>query len=979
MDPSSLLPLPNAAFHILLAVADEDRHGYAIIQDVAARTGGALKLSAGTLYRSIQRMLEQGLLVEPRSRPLPRARRRTPPLLPHHPVRPRRGRSRIAAHGAARPHGPRPRLRPREGLMRLYRALLHLYPASFRAEYGADLCALFALRRSQASNPLAVLALWLEAVADVCSSAPPAHWDILRQDVAWAARSLRRSPAFTLTAILVAALGIGAATAAFTLADHVLLRPLPYAGSDRLVTIWEDQSTRGYSDMDPSPANYRDWKRLSRSFEGVEACWTNAANLSQTGAPARLETAAVTAGLLPLLGKQPALGRAFTAEDDRPGAPGTVLLSDALWRSRFGADPLVAGRTVILDSTPYTVIGVMPRDFYFPSRETQVWMPARFAEDAFIDRSNNYLRVLAKLRPGVTLESARSEMRTVAAAMERSWPKENAHVGASIRTLREELSARSRMLLTALLGAALCVLLIGCTNLANLLLARALARRKELAVRTAMGAGRERLVRQLLTESLLLALAGGAAGVMLAFATLPLLVRLVPNTLPIAEAPAIDARVLLSAACITALTALGFGVFPALRAGSGDLTGLREGSRAGGAGGRKEGLRSALVIAEIAGSVVLLVSSGLLIRALWRLQNIDPGFRSAGVLTLRTALPMPKYEKVADRARFYSHVVQEARRLPGVYGAAYVSSIPLVWRGGIWPVKVPGRDLDSTPHHATLRYVTPGYFAVLGIPVRLGRDVSETDTREGLFGAVVSESFARRYWPGENPLGRRFDFALSARTVIGVVGDIRARGLERESEPQVYIPYRQVNDGDITFYAPKDLVLRTSAPPGELVPALRRIIAAADPEQPVSDVRMLGDVVAGETESRSVQVRALTVFAAIAFLLAAIGIHGLLSFTVSSRSQEIGVRLALGAQRANILGMILRDAARLSAAGILFGATAAYLAGNSMRALLAGVDPADIPTFTAAVALCALMTLTGSLVPALRAIHIDPVSAIRVE
>ena len=656
--------------------------------------------------------------------------------------------------------------------------------------------------------------------------------------------------------------------------------------------------------MDPSPANYRDWKRLSHSFEGVEACWTNAANLSQAGAPARLEIAAVTAGLLPLLGKQPALGRGFTAEDDRPGAPGTVLLSDSLWRSRFGADPLVAGRTLILDSQPYTVIGVMPRDFYFPSRDTQVWMSARFAEDAFIDRTNNYLRVLARLRPGVTLESARAEMRTVAAAMERSWPKENAHIGATVITLRDELSARSRMLLTALLGAALCVLLIGCTNLANLLLARALARRKELAVRTAMGAGRERLVRQLLTESLLLAIAGGAAGVMLAFAALPLLVRLVPNSLPIAEAPVIDARVLLSAACITLLTALGFGVLPALRACGGDLTGLREGWR-GGVGGRRERLRSALVIAEIAGTVVLLVTSGLLIRALWRLQSIDPGFRSADVLTLRTALPMPKYEKVADRARFYSQVLQEARRLPGVYGAAYVSSIPLVWRGGIWPVKVPGRDVDSTPHHAVLRYVTPGYFAVLGIPLHTGRDVSEADTRESPFSAVVSESFARRYWPGENPLGRRFEFALSLRTVVGVVGDIRTRGLERESEPQVYIPYRQVNDGDIIYYVPKDLVLRTSVPPAALVPALRRIIAAADSELPVSDVRMLGDVVAAETESRSVQARALAAFAAIAFLLAAVGIHGLLSFTVSSRSQEIGVRLALGAQRTNILGMIV--------------------------------------------------------------------------
>ena len=346
-----------------------------------------------------------------------------------------------------------------------------------------------------------------------------------------------------------------------------------------------------------------------------------------------------------------------------------------------------------------------PPAFSFPSRDTQIWIAARWGEDDYADRSNNYIRVLAKLRRGVTLQAAQSEMTSVAAAMERAWPKDYEHIGARVNTLRDELSWRSRMLLTALLAAALCVLLIGCTNLANLLLARALARRKELAVRTAMGAGRERLVRQLLTESLLLAVGGGIAGVLLAFAALPLLVRLVPNSLPIAGAPAIDARVLLGAACITGLTALGFGILPALRACSATLTGLREGSRSG-AGGRKERLRSALVVAEIAGSLVLLICSGLLVRALWRLQNVDPGFRTAGVLTLRTALPMPKYEKVAVRDRFYTHVLQEARRLPGVSAAAYVSAIPLAMPGGIWPVKIPGRDpADHTrARHVALRH-----------------------------------------------------------------------------------------------------------------------------------------------------------------------------------------------------------------------------------------------------------------------------------
>ncbi|MCU1234483.1 MAG: hypothetical protein JWP63_2450, partial [Candidatus Solibacter sp.] len=803
--------------------------------------------------------------------------------------------------------------------MRLYRALLHLYPASFRAEYGEDFCALFAQRRAHASNPFAVLALWLEAIADTVTTALPVHLDIFRADLAWAFRSLRRSPAFTATAILVAALGIGATTAAFTLTDHVLLRPLPFADPDGLVKIWEDHRAAGYPRNEPSPANYRDWKRMATSFSAMGAYTNIALNLGGTGDPERLEGAAVTSDLFPLLGVQPALGRLFTAAEDRPESPATILLADALWRRRFAADTAILGRTVILDREPYTVVGVMPRNFIFPNRAVEFWKPVRFSEESFSDRSNTYLKVVARLRRGVTLASAESEMRLIAAQLERAWPKENEKVGAALTTLRDEIPSRSRMLLLALLGAAACVLLIGCTNLANLLLARALSRRRELAVRAAIGAGRERLIRQLLTESLLIAFAGGAAGVLVALAALPLLARLVPSALPIAEVPVIDARVLAFAALLTSVTGIAFGVLPAWRAcGGANLDGLREGSR-GGVGGRRERLRSALVVAEVAGSIVLLVSCGLLMRALWRLQTVDPGFRSAGVLTLRTALPIPRYNKVADRDRFYTHVLTEARHLPGVTSAAFISFIPMLPVGGIWPVKVPGRDPDSQSRTAMLRYVTPGYFATLGVPLRAGRDIDSSDTRDVPFTAVVSESFARRYWPGENPIGRHFQFAFRDRTIVGIAAEIRVRGVEKQSEPQVYLPYLQVGDGDIITYAPKDLVVRLSTPPAAVLPALRRIIAAADPEQPISDVRMLTDVVDGETAPRVVQLRVLGAFAAIAFLLAAIGIHGLLSFTVSTRKQEIGVRLALGAQRSTILRMILRDGARLSAFGAIVG------------------------------------------------------------
>jgi len=861
--------------------------------------------------------------------------------------------------------------------MRVYRLLLHLYPASFRAEYGEDLCALFARRRGQASGIAGVIMLWAGALFDILRNAPAIHLDILRGDLAYAMRTLRRAPGFALTAIAVAALGIGATTAAFTLTDHVLLRPLPFRDEARLVKIWQEQRAQGYSRNEVSPANYRDWKRAASSFEAMGAYAGVSLDLAGAGDPERLEGAAFTADILPMLGAGASIGRLFTEDDDREGAPPTMLLSDGLWRRRFAADPGVIGQTLLLDGTPHRIIGVMPADFRFPSRTVQFWKPTRFAAEDFEERDNTYLRVLAKLKPGATLESAQAEMRLVAARIEREWPKENRQVGAVVSTLRDEVNPRSRLALEALLAAAACVLLIGCTNLANLLMARAVSRRRELAVRAAIGAGRHRLVRQLLTESLVLSIVGGAAGVALAAASLPLLVRLVPNSLPVAEVPSMDLRVAAFAATLTVATGLAFGVFPALRAcGRGDFTGLHEGPRS--VGGRSR-LRSALVVVEVAGCVVLLVTCGLLLRAIRRVQSIDPGFRAAGVLTLRTSLPMPQYSTVATRDRFYSRVLDEVRRLPGVTGAGYTSFIPMAPHGGVWPVEVPGRDTSRPGNTALLRYITPGYLDAMGIPLHLGRDVSAADTARRPYVAVVSESFARRYWPGEIPLGRHFRFALADRTVVGIAANIRARGLERDSEPQVYLPCGQVDDGSIIWYAPKDLAVRAASDPGALFPAIRRIIAAADPELPISDVRLLTDVVDGETAARAVQARALGAFASIAFLLAGIGIHGLLSFAVGSRAQEIGVRMALGARRSSILAMIVSDAAHLSIAGIAIGMALAYAAARSIQALLAGVDPADMRTYLAAIGLCAAMTLAGAAVPALRAIAVDPASVIRAE
>lgn len=851
--------------------------------------------------------------------------------------------------------------------MKFYRALLHLYPKSFREEYGEEMCRVFARRETS----------WLAAILEVIFNAAAVHCDIARQDFGYTVRTLLRSPGFTITAILVAALGVGANTAVFSIADHVFLRPLPFPDSDRLVKVWE--SHPGYGRMELSAANYRDWRKVARSFDGFGIYDTSSMNLVGQGDPERLNTGDVSADLMPLLGVKPLMGRLFAPEDDREGAPATAILSESLWQAAFGGDREILGRKILLDGQPFLVIGVLPRDFHFPNSKTELWVPFQFGEAVYQDRNNNFLQCIGKLKKGVSLRTAQAELTVVAAQLEKQYPKENRQTGATVYFLHDEYSDRSMLLLEALIGAAFCVLLIACTNLANLLLARAMTRHKELSVRMALGAGRVRLVRQMITESLLLAFAGGLLGVAIATAAVPALARLIPTGLPISDSPSLDLRILAFAALLTAVTGLAFGVIPAWRVSRGsDLTGLREGSRSG--GGRKTRLRATLVVAEVTVSVILLVSAGLLMRALWRVQGTDPGFRSAGVMTMRTTLPFNKYGKVAARAAFYDRVLSDVRQIPGVTSAAYISFLPMVMGGGIWPVGIGGETLDRSENHvASMRFVTPGFFTTLSIPLHRGRDVEDGDTATRPYIAIVSESFVERYWPGQDPIGRHFDFGRHDRIVAGVVADIRVRGLENTSEPQVYLPYRQVNDDQFGFYAPKDIAIRSTLDGAALAPQLRQIVRNADGEQPVVNVRTMEEIVDDQTASRTLQVRVIGVFAAIAFLLAGIGIYGVLSFAVSQRTPEIGVRIALGARSGDILGMIMKQGLLLAGVGVLLGAVLAYASARAMQALLAGVRPDDVVTFGFALALCALMTLAGSLLPALRAIRVDPLTAMRAE
>ena len=858
---------------------------------------------------------------------------------------------------------------------RFYRALLRLYPTGFRSEYEHELLATFEARAREHSGALAPLFTAFDAITDAVPNAIGAHWDILIQDLRYAVRSLGKTPGFVVTAILVIALGVGANTAAFSLADFVLLRPLAFPEPEQLFEL--NTSYPNGTNNNMSPANLRDYRTSNHTASGLGAVWRRSVNLVGKGEPRRLETARVTPDLMPTIGVGAYAGRIISPEDSVDGR--VIILSYGLWRTHFGGDRGIIGTSVQLEGEPFTVIGVMPPSFMFPSRDTEAWTALILREENYVDRSDTFLEVFGRLRPGVSFEQARKDFEVIGARLAQQYPNDNADSGALLLGLRDKLGPRARVLVLALCGAALCILLLACANLASLLIARATSRARELAVRAALGAGPERLVRQLITESMGLALIGGLVGIGAAIAGLPLLSRLVPNSLPIAALPTIDARVLALAVAFVAITGLAFGVGPALGASrSRALDALREGIRGG--GGRTRRIRAGLVIVEVAASVVLLITSGLLIRAVMRIQANDIGFRPENVLTLRTQLPYPRYAITARRDQFYARVLENIRALPGVQGASYVTGLPMTMKGGIWNVeKVDGVEYKDASNGASFRTLTPDYFSTMSIPLRAGRDVSDTDTREAPPVIVVSQSFAEKYWPKQNPIGRRATIGGAERTVIGVVGEVLVRGPERVSEPQVYIPAKQMPDSSFMSYPPKDLVVRTTTPSATILPAIRRIVHEADPEQSISHVRPMTEIVEGETASRLTQLRVLGALSLIALLISGIGIHGLLTFTVSRRSHELGVRRALGEQAASILRRVLQEGMALAAVGVVAGIVLAYFSARTMNALLYGIKPSDPLTFSAAATLCFVVAVLGCLRPAIRASRIDPVTALRGE
>jgi putative ABC transport system permease protein len=810
------------------------------------------------------------------------------------------------------------------------------------------------------------------------------------QDVRHAGRGLRRSAGFTSVAVGILALGIGGSTAIFSLVSAVLLRPLPFPEPDRLVVLWEELSATGahggQSRAEPAPANYVEWRARSRSFAGMAALERRVYNLTGEGEPETLMGLRTTANLFSLLGTRPILGRALRPGDEGPDADPVVVVAESFWRRRFAADPGLVGRSIRLNGLPHAVVGVLPGDLRFPDAGT-LFVPASFTPAELASHAAHWY-VVARLRPGTSLGQARAEMTTIARQLEEEQPGSNAGIGVTVTTLHEQLAGDARPALLMLLGAVGLVLLIVCANLASLLLARGARREKELALRRALGAGQGRVVRQLLTECAVLAGLGVAVGVALSTASFGYLARLVPGSYPDGTRPGLDWTVLSFTAGVSLLTVLLCGAGPAVsaaRVGLGEV--LRKGTGRSTATPVSARLRHLLVVGEVALTVVLLLAAGLLLRSYGEVVSVDPGFEPRNLLVAETILPPARYAERASRTAFYRAVLERVHALPGVAAAGYVNYPPLTLKEGRGFLTIEGSPpppLEERARHVvSWRIVSPRYLSALRVPLLRGRHLDERDGPEAPPSVVINQAMARLHWGARDPIGRRLKLgqARSASpwcAIVGVVGDVRQMGLEVPAEPEVYFSLDQPT-GATPFFWPQHLVVRAEGDARVLVPALRRAVSGVDPDQPVSHVRSMGEILDGELLNRNTQLTLVGAFAALALLLASVGLFGVLSYEVAQRTPEIGVRMALGARRADVIGSFLARGLLLVLVGIALGLAGAQALARALASLLFGVGPADPATFAAVSALVLVVALLATWVPARRAAGIDPVSALRTE
>lgn len=801
--------------------------------------------------------------------------------------------------------------------------------------------------------------------------------ETLFRDIRYGIRSLLKRPGFTMIAVIALALGIGANTAIFSLVNAVLLQPLPFAEPDRLVWVWGN-IRNGTSRASVSPPDFLDYRQQNTTFEEFAAAFGAPLplNLTGSGEPERLTAAGVTGNYFNALGAQPQLGRTFLLENEKPGSDQVAVLSHGLWQKRFGGDPTIINKTVVLDGRSFAVIGVMPQDFNFP-QAAELWVPINFEiADGMKIRKAHFLRPIGKLKNGVTLAQAQADLDVIAARLEEQYPDSNLSWSLRLVSLREQLVGNTRPTLFILFGAVGFVLLIACANVANLLLVRAAGRQKEIALRTALGAGRFRIVRQMITESVLLALIGGALGTILAVWGIELLVKLSEGNIPPTAQVRIDATVLTFTLLTSIFTGVLFGLAPALRTMNLNLIeSLKEGGRSGAEGGQRNRTRSLLVVLESAVAVVLLIGAGLLVRSLIQLQNVSPGFDPHNVLTMRVDLPRQKYATAEKAGNFFSQLEGRIDSLPGVEQVGLISELPLSGQPNDMPYTVEGRPPvpSDQAYDDDFRRVNTQYFSAMRIPFLRGRNFTEQEVRQSAKVVIISDLLARQVFPNEEPIGKRLIMAMGNQPfeIIGIVGDIRHRGLESTPLPAMYMPSNQ---------APwMNIVVRTQGDPASLAGAVRNEVRAIDPDQPVAMVRTMDEWMDTAVAGPRYRTALLALFAFVALVLASTGIYGVMSYSVTQRTHEIGVRMALGAKRSDVMKLVVRQGMSLVVIGVGIGIVGAIALTRVMATLLFGVTAKDPFTFVAVAALLTLVAFVACYLPARRATKVDPLVALRYE
>ena len=811
----------------------------------------------------------------------------------------------------------------------------------------------------------------------------PRAWSGIAQDVAYALRTFRRQPAFSAVAIFVLALGIGASTAIFSIVDAVLWRQLPFAEADRVVSITEQRPREGTTTGPVSPADYFDWRRMSGAFSAMSAEQDLALNLSGAGDPERLIALAVTPEFLDTIGIVPAAGRGFVKGDDDPEDHRRVLLTDALWRGRFGGDSNVVGRSILLDGRSYLVVGILPSRFWWPTAP-DILVPLALDDHDRALRGAHFLNVTARLGRNVTLEQARADLDRIGRQLAQEHPAENAHHAPYVRPIRAALVEGSRTPLLVLLGAVGLVLLIACANVATLLLARTASRRQELAIRSAIGAGRLRLVRQLLTESILLALLGGAVGVALAAWAVALGRARLPaqfQALPGVSTIGIDARVLLAALATVLVTGMLFGALPAVARRDGASPDALNKESRGTAGVPARWIRSALVVSELAVSVILLAGAILLIVSFRNLTSVSPGFSAQALVSSRVFLSAGRYSEFPRTVAFYDALLTRLRSTPEVTHAALTTALPFSGLDERLDLQIENRVAnDAEPMRVHPRLISPDYFATLGVPLVSGRALTDDDGDGRQDVAIINEAAARRYWHGDDPIGSRVSIGAPDewRTIVGVVGSVRHAGLDAGPEPEAYMPYRQpFTSLGSSFPRNLTVIVRTAGTESAAGSLLRSTVHAIDPQQPMGSIQTMDHLIGASVAPRRLDLLLLTGFAAVAILLTGAGLYGVMAYLVTQRTKEIGVRMALGAAPRSVLTMVLREAGWLTCAGLVAGLVGARALTGILATMLFGVSAAD-PRVYASVAIgLAAVALLAVAMPARRATRVDPVAALR--